>query len=457
MKRGVLFLLLFVLTVSFFSFVSCQKQLQPEIPEGDFTPKVEGTPTPCRCQPTLFIWWAQESNDQRLLQDAWYDFRDIYIANNSGNLIDTGHNHLERLNMFSMEADVNGTTQLEQQIMAGTAPDMVRMDHVYITTLGQKGLVFDLQEKWQATDELSERFIPSTWEACSSGDAVYGIPFDANTIIFGAKTSALQQAGVSIPTNYEELRMVGAEMRNSSAEQMPYFLPIDGLSSAFSITPYFMTWLWRLGGDLLNEDLTKATFNDPDTGVKALQMMLQLKEDGILATDAHEDGKTAMSDYGTWWMQGFTEDMEFSLQPALKDGGPRYSGLGVYGLAIVTTAKEPQAAYEFAVHLATEQNSVTKQHYVYNYCRNHNLIPALKDAAKTSEIWNADSIEGDFWRTSIQQLELSKYRPAVPCWPEIEEALTSAIYCAWLGEKTPQQALDDAAEIANRLLEEWSL
>lgn len=452
MKRCLLFLLTIMMIMTSVTFAGCGQR--PPIPGDEKTMAVAGTPTPCRCQPTLFVWWDQAEDDITLLQDAWYDFKEIYKMNY--NAINAGHtNHVDRVSMFSMAGDVNGTTQLEQQVMSGTAPDLVRMDHVYITALGQKGLVYDLQERFNATIQLKDKFVTSAWEASTSGDAVYGIPFDANTIIFGAKTSVLQQAGVSIPTTYEELRTAGTEMNALNLEQKPYFLPMEGFSGMSPMGTYFMTWLWRLGGDLLNEDLTEAVFNDKETGVEALNMIVQLRKDGMLATDAHEDGKTVMSDYGTWWMNSVETDMEFSLQPQLKEGISRYSGLGLYSLAVVTTATEAQVAYDFAVHLATEQNSADKKHYVYTYCRNHSLIPALKAAITTSEIWDADSAEGEFWRVSTEQLALSKYRPAVPCWPEIEEALTTAIYQTLLGEKTAQQALDDAAEVANRLLDQW--
>lgn len=430
------------------TFVGCGQRAQ--IPDDGETMAVEGTPTPCRCHPTLFVWWDQTEEDLTLLQDAWYDFKEIYKMNHNA----TNAGRVDGVSMFSMAGDANGTTQLEQQVMSGTAPDLVRMDHVYITALGQKGLVYDLQERFNATAQLKDKFVTSAWEASTSGDAVYGIPFDANTIIFGAKTSVLQQAGVSIPTTYEELRTAGKKINALHLEQKPYFLPMEGYCWS-PMGTYFMTWLWRLGGDLLNEDLTEAVFNDKETGVEALNMIMQLRKDGLLATDAHEDGKTIMSDYGTWWMNGVEDDMEFSLQPQLKEGVSRYSGLGLYSLAVVTTATEAQVAYDFAVHLATEQNSADKKHYVYTYCRNHSLIPALKAAITTSEIWDADSAEGEFWRVSTEQLALSKYRPAVPCWPEIDEALTTAIDLTLLGEKTAQEALDDAAEVANRLLAEW--
>ena len=442
------FLLIFLaLTIAFTSVVFTGCNNNEEKPQVDQPMEnLDATPTPVRDTNNLFIWWSQSAEDQTLLSDAWYDFRELYA----------GSKYSESINMFSMAGDENGTTLLEQQVIAGTAPDVVKMDHVYITALGQKGLVFDLQEKWQATDNISEEFIPSTWEASSAFGAVYGVPFDANTIIFGANTSVLEQAGVSMPQTYEELRTVGAKIKALNLDMNVYTLPC-GTDARYNWPAFvFMFWVWRLGGDVLNEDKTEAIFNDTETGVAALNMMLQLQEDGLISATAYEESpdRVVMCDYGTWWMQGL-ETQTLSLQLELKPGVPRYSGLGLYDLAVVTTAKNPDMAYDFAVHFATGKNLMTGKHYLYTYCINHNFIPSCIAAAETDETWNADTTASEFWRVSVEQVELSKYRPAVPCWPEIEEAISTAVTQAIQGEKAPKEALNAAAQTANRLLDEW--
>lgn len=406
------------------------------------------TPTPMNMAQTIFVWWSQDEDDLILLNDAWYDFRDLYVFGDNAK-------YSEKINMFSMDGDPNGTTQLEQQYMAGTAPDLLRMDHVYLTYLGEKGLVVDLQERFGVNQQLANQFIPSTWDASCSGNAVYGIPFDANTFVFGGKSAVLEQAGVGLPTTYNELRSTGAKIKALNPEESVYTLPVAGYSTMSPVTALFMTWLWRMGGDLLNEDNTEAIFNDPETGVAALNMMLQLQEDGLAPREGYEVEKSVLGDYGTWWMQGFTEEMEFALQPQLKEGVPQYSALGLYDLAVVSSASEVEMTYDFAVHLATGKSNASGKHYAYTYCRNHSFIPALEAAATTGGIWNTSDTEGEFWRMSVEQLRLSKSRPTVPCWPDIETALATAVIMVMNGEAVPKEALDAAAATANRLLDQW--
>lgn len=445
MKRCLLFFLVLMVTMSSVFLNGCTNEVN--IPDTPIR-----VPTPTRIHggdwTDLFIWWEQTGADLTLLQDAWYDFREIYTQGNHPKYSD-------HINMFSMSGDADGTAQLEQQIAAGTAPDLVRMDHIYIAALGKAGFVLDLEQEFGATARLKEQFVSTTWEASSYGDAVYGIPFDANTVIFGAKVAALDMAGVSIPESFEALQDASVRIQQSELSQTPYTLPLN-TDETGSLVDYFFTWVWRLGGDILNEDMTEAIFHDRQTGVAALDMMLQLQEDGFVSVTGYEEGLSVLCDYDTLWMDDFQEEMEFTLQPQLKEGVPQYSVLGLYNLAIVSTVREPQKqlTYDFAVHLATEKGTLDKKHYVYTYCRTHNAIPALKEAITTDEIWNADSVEGEFWRVSAQQLEIAKSRLSEPCRAEIDQVLESAIQEALQGKKSPQQALDEAAQMVNRLLAE---
>ena len=78
---------------------------------------------------------------------------------------------------------------------------------------------------------------------------------------------------------------------------------------------------------------------------------------------------------------------------------------------------------------------------------------ACIEAAETGGDYTTET-KNEFWRLSVEQLELSKYRPPVACWPEIEEAISTAVTQAIQGEKAPKEALNAAAALANQLLEE---
>ena len=442
MKKIVLVLL--VLSIAMTSiFASCagNSQSGTSTAPGEATP----TPTPTRTKDTIAVWWSTNDNDKTLLDEAWWDFKDVYSKKEGSKYYDVK----DKLQLFSMPGNADSVTDLELLIMAQSAPDLVRMDHVYVSALGQKGNVLDLQKEFQATDNLKDKFIESCWMASSykKTGAVFGIPFDANTIIFGGKKNLLDQAGVALPTNYDELLSTGNILKQQGFDVDVYTLPC-GTDERLNWPVFvFLFYVWRLGGDVLSEDYSQVIFNDPETGVAALNMMLELQKQGLISATNYDEGKTILCDYGTWTLNGFTEPMVFDLLPTLKEGVERWSGLGLYDFSVVKTSTNPELAYDFAVHFATGKNSLTDEYYQYTFAKRNNLIPSLKDAAGSSDF--TDPVQQQFWEKSVVQLALSKYRPCVPEWPFIEEELSKAINSAMKGEKDPTEALETAARAIN--------
>lgn len=439
MKKSLLFFLVIAIAMTSV-FVGCTHK-DPKATEGP-------TATPQRDENTCVVWWDNDAKDQELIADAWYDFK----AANSGE----GGKYSDKITMFTTPGDAGGTTTLELQIAGGTAPDLIRMDHVYVTALGQEGNVLDLNAKYGATETLSKDFSESAWGAVTYKDAVYGIPFDANTIVFGAKTADLEAAGVSLPTTWDELIEYGGKIKALNLDHNVYTIPSVSDTRYNWPAFFFMFWVWRLGGDVLNEDMTEAIFNDTETGVKALQMMLQLKSSGLISSEAYEETQTSMGDYGTWHLNNADaiDGVEFGLLPALMEGGERYSGLGLYALSVVTTSQNPDLAYDFAVHFATQKNSLTDEYYLYRYCKNHSFIPSYLPA--TEDDYYAADNSSAFWKVAVEQMGKTKYRPAVPCWPQIEEELSKAVLSVLRDGVDPTEALNSAAKSANEMLKEYA-
>jgi len=402
---------------------------------------------------TISVWWSQEEGDLTLINDAWNDFYQLYTKGDK-------KKYDENIKMATVPGDPGGTTTLEMQISGGTAPDVVKMDHVYITALGQSGKLLDLNKEFYADEKIKNQFIESCWNASTYENSTYGIPFDAHTIIWGGKKTVLDVVGVTLPINYEQLIDVSGKLKTSNLEDNIYPYTITGgVDTRYSWpTITFVHFLYREGGDYLNmedengdgyPDMDKAVFNDPETGVKALEKIIRLKEEGFVSPTEHQDN-SILGDYETWRMNSFTEDMEFDLLPTIKEGVPRWSQLSVYSLAVVNTSEKKELAYDFAVHLATERSSSTDEYYQYTFTKSHSSLPSLKAATANRDF--GDKIKNNFWNVSIEQLELSKYRPAVSCWPRIEEILYKAVSEAIRGDKEPQAALDEAAGKVDALL-----
>ena len=394
---------------------------------------------------TITIWGYSDAENDYTQTNAWYDFMKLCKTKGTQQNIDYG----EIASKFKMIYDHN-ISNLEMSILSNTAPDLVRIDHVSAVVLGQEGKIIDLQKEFKITDNHKDKFVEACWKASSYKDAVYGIPFDANTIIWGGMKNKLEEAGQTLPVTYEELLSVGNVLKLKNPDSYPYLLLDGAFDKRMSYGPVdaFMLYVWRLGGGVLNEDYTKAIFNQDDYGVEALRMMLNMKNTGIIG-DYRE--KTVLGEYGTWNINDFKEEMVFSLLPTLKEGVERYSGLGLYDICVVATSKNPKLTYDFAIHMATGIDTMTESYYQTDFCIANRLLPSLK-AAGITDSFKKDANKKAFWETSIRQLELSKWRPAVACWGEIDEELSKAINFVIQEGMDPKEALDAAAKNIDELL-----
>lgn len=339
-------------------------------------------------------------------------------------------------------------SSLSVAISAGNAPDVVRLDHVYATSLGLKGLIADISS--YGANNLKSKFVQSCWESSSVNDKVYGLPFDANTIALMYNKQLLSKAGKQPPKTYEELRDVCNAIKSTSAGAWGYTAPFGSTNKNWAAFQYFF-WLWRMGGDILTSDNKAPAFNS-EAGVSALQMLVNLSKDGLADKTYHEaefyTGTVGMIDMGDWALKTtvFKDTNTFGVapMPTLKSGVPGYSGLGLFVYSVVNGSKNKELAYKFTEFLSTNKD------YQVKYCKDLYLIPSLIEAQKDSVYTSGTN--APVWTVYINQLNLSKHRPGVSNWNEVEKAIADAVTLAVNGTKTPKEALDAAAVTVQRLI-----
>ena len=338
-------------------------------------------------------------------------------------------------------------TTLKAAIVAGNAPDVVRLDHVYAASMGAEGNLVDLTTL--GASKVKSKFTQSCWEANMVGSKVYGLPFDANTICFMYNKKILSKAGKSVPTNFTQLKDVAKAVKASSPAVTPYSIPTEAPDNgqknwaAFN----FFFWLWRNGGEILNSSLTQATFNQ-QPGIDAMTQLKELYKDGLAGSQYKQDfngGKLAMWDMGSWVFEGtiWKDPDTFAVAPmiTLKSGVKNYSGLGLYSYCIPTSSKNKALAYDFTEFLCTDPN------YQLTYCKGTELIPSLPLAQKNS--YYTTGSKAAYWKVYIDQLAASKARPGVQSWMDVERAVSSALDVAVKGQREVKVALDSAAATVN--------
>ena len=366
---------------------------------------------------------------------------------------------------------ITSLDNLKMQLASNNAPDVVTMDSVYVATAGYAGYALELQQF--GSDDVKDLFIESCWESVQSQiegeETQFGLPFDCNTILMFYNKTLLDKAGVStIPSTWSEFTTSLEKLKALSEVKSPFNLMVnfdDSLGQKNYMAFQWMMYLWRLGGDVLNSSLTAATFAE-QPGIDALQMYVDMTTKYGVSTQAFTDAPFLNGEAGFNMMtnnhySGTIGNANTNIQfgatmlPELKSGVARYSGLGLYSLALpnkiagtegdatkyAKATAQAQWAYEFAEFYAATLE------YQMNFCEGTLLMPSLKAGE------GQGPFTGDYWTIAYQQLRTSKFRPGVKNWDAIEGYLSEAINAAVNGTKQPQEALKAAAVLADRQLQ----
>jgi multiple sugar transport system substrate-binding protein len=396
----------------------------------------------------LTLWWPSTTDDSILL--AKKDYAALYP-----NVT------------INVKTPMSGITysSVQSAIAAGTQPDLLYMDHVYIASMGKHGSLYDLTQFGANTAAVKNKYIPACWNGVTynNGKALYGLPHDGNTIVMYVDTTLLpknQQTSAVAPTNYNQLVTLGKKYE--AAGSMGFTFPF-GLSTGdqgrqnWEAFNFFM-WLWGCGGEILNSTDTKAAFNSA-SGVEALTKIVALaRTDNITDNKYHEDGFTSpqptvgMIFDGNWQDDllgsGNTTKYTVAMLPTIGDVKPydqhptNYSGLGLFAVSVMETnyLKSNNTAARAAVNFLEFLTMGDK--YELYYCQSNNQLPVTESALSNSKYQTAE------WQTYIKQYKLSKARPGITNWDEVESDVAKAVDAA-VGGTDPQNALNTAANQVN--------
>jgi len=341
---------------------------------------------------------------------------------------------------------------------------------VYVAAAGNNGYLLDLNKMGAAN--VKDKFIPSCWASATStvngAECQFALPFDCNTILQFYNKDLLDEAGVTTaPNTWSEMVNAMERLKTLSKCTSPFNLMVnfDGSQSEKNYMAFqWMMWLWRMGGEVLSDDLKTAAFNS-QAGIDALQMYVDMVTKYGVSKDRFSDAPFLNGTTGFNMMTnnhykstvGNTQSpitFGVTMLPELKSGVERWSGLGLYTLALpnnITAVEKDdnkkalaeakaKAAYEFAAYYTSTLN------YQLTYCNNSLLMPSLKEGQGNGQF------TGDYWTVAYRQLNTSKARPGVKNWEAIEAYIAQAINDAVNNVRQPKAALDAAATQTNRQL-----
>ena len=338
------------------------------------------------------------------------------------------------------------------RIKAGNPPDCGYMFVTNLSEFKERGAIVPLDDYISAT--FKQDFYEVLLDQVTLEDGkLYAIPAWFSTRLFMYRKDILDEKGINIPKTPEDLLNMVQALHN----------PPEMYGIAFPAGPprhifrWFGIQLWGRGGDYFTPDMKKVAFND-EAGVEALTFLNELKEyfqPGYLGEDEHEverlfyAGLTPVTQLYYRVLIGATDehpdwDVVVDFPPV-----PNRVTLGIMDAFSLfkTTPERQEAAWKWLEFIHRNEYRVKSNMQLgFNPVKKSTTFAFMQ----TDFLKKYPEIKKFF-----DAVPYANFEPIHPLWRQIQDIIGRRIQECFLGDLTPKEALDAAAEESNELLADF--
>ncbi|WP_202078838.1 extracellular solute-binding protein [Caldalkalibacillus salinus] len=380
---------------------------------------------------------------------VWVMGSDEYWRTYHDNLI---AEYMENNENVQVDVEYVPWSQGENQLVNAAAnqqmPDVSTIAGRWTAQLASMGAIESLDAYFE--ESYPDAFVEAAWQTTQYQDQTWGIPVGFTTTGLFYRQDWLTDAGFEAPpATWEEFEAVA----EAFTEDDRYGFGLVGTNN-METTMFWAPFLWTNGGKFLSDDLTEARFNQPE-GVEALEFYVRLFQEGwapegSISNDRGDSrtlfltGAVGMTTQGPWlpkFIRDEAPDMDYGIAPYPQNKVPANLGTADH-IVMSANANNKPLAWDFIDFFTNEENDL-------KWAEFQGFIPYRKANLEQTDMKD----DPDFAVFFDVAHEAISY-PTLPEWPQIDQAIAEAMQQALMGTKTPQQALDEAAEKVNDLLAE---
>lgn len=330
-------------------------------------------------------------------------------------------------------------------LAGGEAPDVARLDIVWVPEFAELGALMAMDDLFDDFDTLTEGFFPGPLRTVIWDGQHWGLPLNTNTQVLLYNAAQFEDAGLDVPQTMEDFAAAACALTEGD-EQYGYAL---GGTYFWAPAPLF----YAQGGQITDADVTTATgYLNSEASVNAFQTLVDLYDDGCISpnllgggigtAEGHATGLYSMIIDGPWMVDIYANDfpdfdVNFAPIPAGGEDGTTSSVVGGEDVVLFTGSENQDAALQWIEFLVSEEYQLGMAEA--------GVIPVLNSVTGNEAL-------PDYFDVFMTQLETAQARTPSPHWNEMDNAINNAFQFMLRGEKTVQEALDDAAAEIDALL-----
>lgn len=332
-------------------------------------------------------------------------------------------------------------------IATGQAPDVFFISPGDWRRYAESGLALPLED--YIPDYLKDDVLAASWDAVTLDGHIYSLPFEMEPVVLWYSKSALADAGLEVPTTWDELEAAAAAL--TTPDRYGILIPTaPGYYENFVFYPF----MWMAGADVMNEDFTASAANTPEMA-QALDFWGGLVQNGYAAPTSTGNDPTderfatnqgAMFVSGYWvygWIKDnypeMLEDLGVAPIPA-PEGREPATVYGGWTAMVYSGTEHPEEAAEFAINMfgAEDNTRAAEWGMVYN----------TKLSPRASVIEDNADFYSEFPHDVFAHEIFPTARPEPSYPPEIAQAVYEAIQDAMFAGVS---GTDAAAAMAEKI------
>ena len=342
-------------------------------------------------------------------------------------------------------------TELIRAIATGSVPDLVTIDSPIVASFSAQGTLTDLTDRVAQSKFIKPAvYFKGPWASGQWRGKTYGIPRDANTLGLYYNADLFRAKGLDPdkpPQTWSEL-MDSAQQLSEPAKNVHGFgfCATQAEEGVFQWLPF----LWQACGSI-------DKLNEPEAAA-ALQYVTDMVQHGIASKDVINEsqyevtntfmaGNTAIIQGGPWELPRMSKTAKFEWRlaplPVKDDKKINADCLGGYDFVIPKGASQEEGAFRFIEFMSNPE--------VLNEGWKSGRIAPREDVVVLNPLWP------QAYATFREEMTYARPRGPHPQWPDVSRPIQTALQQAITGEKSPAEALKEAAAKIEPILEKVRL
>ncbi|MBH0169172.1 ABC transporter substrate-binding protein [Fictibacillus sp. 18YEL24] len=370
---------------------------------------------------------------------------------------------IQRFNDSQDEVKVVGTfqgtydetsTKLQQSISASTGPDVTMLERSYVQQFAESEVLEDMTPYLKESGLKKGDFTKGLMGHSTFNDKLVSLPLNRSTPILHVNKTILDEKGLKIPTNWDELNEVANALVVKEGDKVTRY----GLTMPYD-TWYPIAMISQSKGTYFNKDKTSIGFAKNDVGVKVFQYLKDMQKTGALYYPPAQDsgnivnqmfaaGKVPLMFQSTGTIGDISQNTDFEYVTAfLPKNKIHATPTGGGNVAMLAGSENKEAAWKFIDFMMEDPKGLQQFIVETGY------LPFTEKMVNSKEIQDLWAKEPNK-KTAYDQLKYAVDNNKSVVWPETMHEFFSAIEAIMYDDEEIEPTLDQFKGEVERILSE---